>query len=86
MFRLVVIKFNGFSNIMLLKMMLATSKHVFKIKACHDFLKNHDLLSAVLTFRFKYIIIQNIIGIQVLILKQALSQCNRKHSCGSLVK
>ena len=33
-------------------MMLATSKHVFKIKTCRNLFKNHDLLSAVLTFWF----------------------------------
>ena len=30
-------------------MMLATSKHVFKIKTCRNLFKNYDLLSAVST-------------------------------------
>ena len=38
-------------------MMLATSKHVFKIKTCRNFLKNHDLLSAVSTLFFSLITI-----------------------------
>ena len=35
-------------------MMLATSKHVFKIKTCRNLFKNYDLLSAVSTFWFHY--------------------------------
>ena len=31
-------------------MMLATSKHVFKIKTCRNLFKNYDLLSADSTF------------------------------------
>ena len=31
-------------------MMLATSKHVFKIKTCRNLFKNYDLLSAVSAF------------------------------------
>ena len=31
-------------------MMLATSKHVFKIKTCRNLFKNYDLLSAVSTY------------------------------------
>ena len=31
-------------------MMFVTSKHVFEIKKCHNFLKDNDLLSAVSTF------------------------------------
>ena len=33
-------------------MMLATSKHVFKIKTCRNLPKSHDLLFAVSTFWF----------------------------------
>ena len=33
-------------------MMFVTSKHVFEIKKCHNFLKDNDLLSAVSTFWF----------------------------------
>ena len=34
-------------------MMLATSKHVFKIKTCRNLFKNYDLLSAVSAFWFQ---------------------------------
>ena len=35
-------------------LMLATLKHVFKMKTCRSVLKNHDLLSAASTFWFNY--------------------------------
>ena len=34
--------------------MLATSKHVFKIKTCRNLFKNYDLLSAVSAFWLQY--------------------------------